>query len=162
MEKYKFVGLDVHKATIAPPTFHSKISSALPSCVGASNGTTRSSRMRSAWTTSKAEAGEVSTTTQAYVSPPTPSSLPSVLGFPPLALAPSSASKNLPYPKVHDGEEIPLRVERHQPNSFVSTRTRLQEAILVRLERCPCCRRTGGVPVIARLWTQVEHVRYKL
>jgi SRSO17 transposase len=45
----------------------------------------------------------------------------------------------LPYQKVHDGEEIPLRVERHQPYSFVSNRTRLQEAILVRLKRCPCC-----------------------
>src|SRR2546430_2334282 len=62
-------------------------------------------------TTTRAGGGWASTTTAPYASPPTPSSQPSELGFPPHTLFPSSDP--LPYLQVSARGEVPIRPERH-------------------------------------------------
>jgi hypothetical protein len=38
------------------------------------------------------------------------------------------------------GEEVPLRTERHVPDSIATMRRRLASGIVQPLPRCPCCR----------------------
>jgi len=51
---------------------------------------------------------------------------------------PPRCSRNLPFPTVADPEELPLRPERHIPNSIETVRFRLANAIARTLPRCPC------------------------
>ena len=59
--------------------------------------------------------------------------------FPPQQHLPPRSSRNLPFPQVTDQEELPLRPERHIPNSIATMRIRLANAIARTLPRCPCC-----------------------
>ena len=87
----------------------------------------------------KVATGAVSTTMPAYVSQPTPSSWPKGHAFPPSACAEAqSASKDLPFPLVADGE-VPLRPERHQPMSITTLRKTIITYLSRRLPRCPTC-----------------------
>ena len=52
---------------------------------------------------------------------------------------PAMPFKNLPFPKATDPEALPLRTQRHVPNSIATTRQRLIVALAKRLPRCPCC-----------------------
>src|SRR5207249_145031 len=58
---------------------------------------------------------------------------------PPQDLVPPRCSRRLPYPKVIDPGDPPLRPERHVPNSIATTRARLINALVKTVPRCPCC-----------------------
>ena len=58
---------------------------------------------------------------------------------PPQDLVAPLCSRNLSFPKVTDPEELPLRPERHIPNSIATMRQRLIDALVSGLPRCPCC-----------------------
>jgi hypothetical protein len=49
------------------------------------------------------------------------------------------AARNLPFPKVTDPEDLPLRSRRHMPNSTAMLRIRLARTLAHALPRCPCC-----------------------
>ena len=51
----------------------------------------------------------------------------------------SRAARNLPFPLVIDPEALPLRSQRHMPNSIATMRIRLARALLHALPQCPCC-----------------------
>jgi hypothetical protein len=61
--------------------------------------------------------------------------------------APGEA-RNLAFPPVTDPEELPLRSQRHMPNSIATLRRRLARALLQVLPRCPCCGRMRQWPVV--------------
>jgi hypothetical protein len=50
--------------------------------------------------------------------------------------------RNLPFPPVTDPEDLPLRSQRHIPNSITTLRIRLARTLVLVLPRCPCCRRS--------------------
>ena len=50
-------------------------------------------------------------------------------------------AKNLPYPTVSD-REVPLRADRHGPDSSPTLRLAIARAFAVRLPHCPCCGRS--------------------
>ena len=52
---------------------------------------------------------------------------------------------NLEFPEVSEGEEPPVRPERHNPTSIATLRKELTVALVRRLERCPCCQRNNGI-----------------
>ena len=52
------------------------------------------------------------------------------------------ASRNLPYPTVSDLAALPIRPQRHVPNSIATLHRRLALAIARSLPRCPCCARS--------------------
>ena len=116
-------------------------SSTRPSSAGASSGITRSSSRRSASVTTKAEAGEASTTTPRWRSPPIgflvsersliPPSGPALCAVP----QGTSPTQRLSTP----------RLPRSDPNVTSPTRSppvriSLAHALARRLLRCPCCR----------------------
>ncbi len=49
------------------------------------------------------------------------------------------AARNLPFPPVTDPEDLPLRSQRHMPNSIATLRIRLARTLAHALPRCPCC-----------------------
>jgi hypothetical protein len=49
------------------------------------------------------------------------------------------AARNLPFPPVTDPEALPLRSQRHMPNSIATLRIRLARTLLHALPRCPYC-----------------------
>jgi DDE family transposase len=59
--------------------------------------------------------------------------------IPPQERGPPRSSRNLAFPQGTDPEELPLRPERHIPNSIATMRIRLANAIARTLPRCPCC-----------------------
>ncbi|WP_280968914.1 MULTISPECIES: hypothetical protein [unclassified Bradyrhizobium] len=59
--------------------------------------------------------------------------------IPPSGSHSSGRSKNLRFPKITGQEVLPLRTERHIPNSIATMRRRLSVALLSRMQRCPCC-----------------------
>ena len=62
--------------------------------------------------------------------------------FPPPDSATPFSAKNIPYPEVIDHEDLPIRPERHVPNSITSVRIAIARTISRILPRCPCCKRT--------------------
>jgi hypothetical protein len=88
--------------------------------------------------TFRGEDGAVSTATPRCASRPTGSSSPRGRRFPPQDLVPPLGSKNLPFPTVTGPEALPLRTERHVPNSIATMRRRLTVALVTTLSRCPC------------------------
>ena len=67
--------------------------------------------------------------------------------IPPSGLLAPGAARDLPFPPVIDREVLPLRSQRHVPNSIATLRIRLARSLLRALPRCPCCgqmpQRTG-------------------
>ena len=122
-----------------PPTSPSANSSTSPSCAGGSSATIRNSSRNSVSATSKGAVGGASIITPPCASPPTASWSPSGRQFPPQHLVAPRRSGRLPYPKVIDPEDPPLRPERHIPNSIATVRVRLINALIKTLPRCPCC-----------------------
>ena len=49
-------------------------------------------------------------------------------------------AKYLPYPKV-SARAVPLRANRHVPDSIPTLRLAIARALAVRLPHCPCCGR---------------------
>ena len=62
--------------------------------------------------------------------------------FPPQDLPAPGDARNLPFPPVTDPEDLPLRSQRHMPNSITTLRIRLARTLVLVLPRCPCCGRT--------------------
>ena len=58
--------------------------------------------------------------------------------IPPQQLVPALASRQLAYPKV-TSRGVPLRPERHIPNSIATMRRQITVALARKLSRCPCC-----------------------
>ena len=86
------------------------------------------------------EAGVGFTTTAPSVSRPMRFWPPSVLGFPPLSLCPSSTP--LDYPVVSSRGALPVRPERHAPAS-ITTMLKLRARSLLHEIACTWC---GHVP----------------
>jgi SRSO17 transposase len=59
--------------------------------------------------------------------------------IPPQQLVPLRTSRNLPFPLVTDPAVLPIRPERHIPNSIATIRRHLTVALARSLDRCPCC-----------------------
>src|SRR4051812_10172647 len=106
-----------------PRTSPSTASSRLPSCAGGSSATTRSSSRNSGWGTMRGAAGAGSITTPPCASQLTPSSSPSGRRFPPQDERQPSA-RRLAFPPVIDPAALPIRPERHLPNSIPTVRRR--------------------------------------
>jgi SRSO17 transposase len=58
---------------------------------------------------------------------------------PPQEVPEPGAARDLPFPPMTDPEALPLRTQRHMPNSIATLRLRLARALVRRLHRCPCC-----------------------
>ena len=48
-------------------------------------------------------------------------------------------SRSLPFPKVTSHGALPLRTERHVPDSIATLRIELAAGLAAKLERCTCC-----------------------
>jgi SRSO17 transposase len=59
--------------------------------------------------------------------------------IPPSDLVGPRSSKKLRFPKIKSPAALPLRTERHMPNSIATMRRRLASVLVRRLHRCPCC-----------------------
>ena len=55
----------------------------------------------------------------------------------------SCSSRHLPYPRVIDPADPPIRAERHIKASIATIRIKLARSIARRLPRCPCCQRAN-------------------
>ena len=62
--------------------------------------------------------------------------------IPPQDLLAPGAARDLPFPTVTDPEALPLRSQRHMPNSIATLRIRLARTLVQVLPRCPRCGRT--------------------
>ena len=51
------------------------------------------------------------------------------------------SARRLAFPPVIDPAALPIRPERHVPNSIATVRRRLTTALARSLKRCPCCLR---------------------
>lgn len=51
------------------------------------------------------------------------------------------ASRNLSFPAVTDRGALPIRPERHIPNSIATVRRNVNVVLVKNLARCPCCTR---------------------
>ena len=115
------------------------------SCAGASSAIISISNRRSASGITKAAAGAAFTTTLRFASPPTPSSSWNARRFPPQDLVARGCAKRLKFPKVTGQEDMPLRPERHIPNSITTLKRRIAAALARALPRCPCCGSTKQI-----------------
>lgn len=61
--------------------------------------------------------------------------------FPPPDAGLRRSYRNLPYPKVTNPADLPMRTERHVADSIATIRVRLILALSRGLQRCPCCQR---------------------
>ena len=61
------------------------------------------------------------------------------MGGSPQALPATGGARNLPFPPATDREDLPLRSQRHMPNSIATLRIRLARTLVLVLPRCPCC-----------------------
>ena len=78
----------------------------------------------------KAAAGEAFTIMQFFVSQPTDSDLrEGETNSPPQDIPVPGAARNLPFPPVIDPEVLPLRSQRHMPNSIATLRFRLARTL---------------------------------
>jgi len=59
--------------------------------------------------------------------------------IPPQQQAVPGGSKKLLFPKLTDQGDMPLRPERHVPNSIATLKRRIAAALARSLPRCPCC-----------------------
>jgi hypothetical protein len=59
--------------------------------------------------------------------------------FPPQAQFVPGAARDLPFPHVNDPTLLPLRSQRHVPNSITTLRIRLARSFAQALPRCLCC-----------------------
>ena len=91
--------------------------------------------------------GAASTITQVFASRLTDSWSPKRRLFPPQALPAPGEARNLPFPQVTDPEVLPLRSQRHMPNSIATLRIRLARTLVPLLPRCPCCGQARQSPV---------------
>jgi len=64
--------------------------------------------------------------------------------IPPQVLPAPGDVRNLPFPLVTDPEVLPLRPQRHVPNSIATLRIRLARTVVRILPRCPCCGRMSS------------------
>jgi hypothetical protein len=80
----------------------------------------KTSSRKSASGIMRAAAGRASITTVDWQSQPTVSLSPKGRGFPPQDHVPPLESKNLPFPVVIDPEALPIRPQRHVPNSIAT------------------------------------------
>ena len=62
--------------------------------------------------------------------------------FPPRRRVAPRTSRRLAFPKIADLAVLPLRIQRHIPNSIATRRQRIATAIVLQLSRCPCCARS--------------------
>src|SRR6267143_2024657 len=92
--------------------------------------------------------------TQPCASRPTASSSPNRRRFPPQDLVPPRRSRSLPYPTIIDPEDLPLRPERHVPNSIATMRVRLSRALSKTIIRCPCCGAVAASRTRRKIMTQ--------
>jgi SRSO17 transposase len=58
---------------------------------------------------------------------------------PPQAVPEPNAAGDLAFPLITDPEVLPLRTQRHMPNSIATLRLRLARTLVRALPRCPCC-----------------------
>src|SRR2546428_230877 len=133
-------GGKLRRSSIGSPRCHRRRPrstwSAWRCCAGASSGTTKSSRTSWGWITSKAGAGAASIITPRSASRRTHSSPPSGSRISPLSLSPSS--RPLAYPNVSSRGALPVRPERHAPDS-IATMYRLLAWALARGRPCLAC-----------------------
>jgi hypothetical protein len=66
---------------------------------------------------------------------------------PPQDLLAPGAARDLPFPPVTDPEDLPLRSQRHMPNSIATLRIRLARTLVHVLPRCPRCGQARQSPV---------------
>ena len=118
------------------------------SCAGALSAIILISNRRSASAITKAAAGAAFTTTPRSASPLTPSSSWSGRRFPPQDLVAAGNAKRLKFPKVTGQEDMPLRPERHIPNSIATLKRRIAAALARALPRCPCCGTRNKLQII--------------
>jgi hypothetical protein len=109
---------------------------------GGSSGTTRTSSRNADLVTTKGEAGGAFIITRHCASPLMDPYSPKGERFPPQDHATPFSSKTIPDPEVTDPADLPIRPERHVPNSLTSVRIAIARAISRILPRCPCCHRT--------------------
>ena len=64
--------------------------------------------------------------------------------FPLQEMAANLDSRELKFPEVSEGEEPPVRTQRHNPTSIATLRKELIVLLVRRLKRCPCCQRRNG------------------
>ena len=67
--------------------------------------------------------------------------------IPPQDLPAPGEARNRPFPPVIDPEDLPLRSQRHMPNSIATLRIRLARTLVHVLPQCPCCGRARQWPV---------------
>jgi SRSO17 transposase len=67
--------------------------------------------------------------------------------IPPQDLPAPGEARNLPFPTVTDPEDLPLRSQRHMPNSIAMLRIRLARTLVLLIPCCPCCGRARQWPV---------------
>jgi hypothetical protein len=59
--------------------------------------------------------------------------------FPPQQRFPPGSSKNLPFPTITGRGALPIRTERHVPDSIATLRREIAVRLAAELDRCPCC-----------------------
>lgn len=59
--------------------------------------------------------------------------------IPPQAHGAPRRSRSLTFPQIMDPADLPLRTQRHIPNSIATMRRRLEYGLVRTLSRCPCC-----------------------
>ncbi len=59
--------------------------------------------------------------------------------IPPQDIPVPGDARDLCFPPVIDPEDLPLRSQRHMPNSIATLRIRLARTLAHALPRCPCC-----------------------
>jgi hypothetical protein len=59
--------------------------------------------------------------------------------IPPQEIPAPGEARNSPFPLVIDHEDLPLRSQRHMPNSIATLRIRIARTLAHALPRCPCC-----------------------
>ncbi|MDA9391248.1 hypothetical protein WN73_11215 [Bradyrhizobium sp. CCBAU 45394] len=59
--------------------------------------------------------------------------------IPPQALGAPGRSRSIAFPQITDPADLPLRTQRHIPNSTATMRRRLEHALVRTLSGCPCC-----------------------
>ena len=55
-------------------------------------------------------------------------------------------SKRLHFPRITARAALPVRTQRHVPDSLATLRYELAAALAAKLERCPCCTRPAAEP----------------